>query len=228
MGCLYKLQSPSGKCYIGITAKTLDKRWAKHVEHALGKRDSGALYAALRKYGPDSFFRGVLVESDDWEKLCQLEKDAILIHESFSPGGYNLTTGGEGTVGPRSEKARLAVSIAQKKRFSRPEEIAKLVKIGLAASAKRWAGHVPAPPKKRSRVSREEHSRRTREGMHRPEVAAKCAAYHAIPKSAHTRAKISASKTGMKLPPCSEQRKRLISEARKREWQDPVIRERRL
>lgn len=65
MGCLYKLTSPSGKSYIGISSKGLDARWAKHVEHALGKRTAGALYAALRKYGPGTFTREVLAESND-------------------------------------------------------------------------------------------------------------------------------------------------------------------
>jgi hypothetical protein len=42
------------------------------------------------------------------------------------------------------------------------------------------------------------------------------------------RSKISASKIGKKVGPCSDERKAKIAEARKREWADPVIRERRL
>src|SRR5262249_28878353 len=80
MGCLYKLTSPSGKSYIGITIKTFEERWAKHIEHAMGKRANGALYAALRKYGPDAFRHEVLAECDDWSRLCKMEIQAIKEH----------------------------------------------------------------------------------------------------------------------------------------------------
>lgn len=229
MGCLYQLMSPSGKSYIGISRFGLEKRWAKHVEHAIGKRSSGALYGALRKYGPDTFVRGILRESDNWEELCQLEKDAILIHGTLAPHGYNLTHGGEGTVGPRSEAARAAISIAQKKRFSRPEERAKNAARVKAGQALRWLGHVPVPRKSHSQnLSWEEHSRRTREAMAKPDVAAKVQAC-ALKRSAdpNWRAKISASKTGT-THVTTEAGRKAISEARKREWADPVMRAKRL
>lgn len=106
--------------------KTAEQRWAKHVEHALGKRDNGALYSALRKYGPNSFTLEVLITSDDWGMLCELEKRAIQDYKTLSPSGYNITLGGEGTQGKRSEKDRQKISAAQKKRFQNPEELKKL------------------------------------------------------------------------------------------------------
>ncbi len=230
MGCLYKLTSPSGKSYIGITSKTLEKRWAKHVEHALGKRDAGALYAALRKYGPESFVRVQLAECADWKQLCEMERAAIAEHGTLSPNGYNLTIGGEGVVGPLSEKARRAISIAQKRRFADPVQRALLAARSKAGMLKHWAGHVKAKPKSKSRnLSKEQHAALTRAGMARPEVHAKVLAY--AQRRAQTpgwREKISASKTGKAIGPASEQRKQRIAEARKREWADPVMREKRL
>lgn len=232
MGCLYKLTSPSGKSYIGITSKTLDKRWAKHVEHALGKRDSGALYAALRKYGPDSFYRESLIECDDWDELCRLEIEHIAKLGTFAPGGYNLTTGGEGIQGPRSELVKQKISVAQKKRFSNPTERDKLLensaKGRLALAEKRRLNPpIPKPPK--PRLSKEERSRRTREGMSKPGVAEKvreCARQRAA--NPEWRAKVSASKKGKPGFVKSPELCKKISEARKREWADPVTRERRL
>lgn len=244
MGCLYKLTSPSGKSYIGISSKTMDARWHKHVEHAMGKRDAGALYNALRKYGPENFIREQLVECDDWETLCQMEIEAIQTHNTFSPSGYNITFGGEGTLGPISDEARVRVSIAQKKRFQRPEERERLFQCGEKGrqahrekhKANRIDGRAPWEHQlyvKRTRQGSLEHREKlsiaVKSAMARPEIKEKlvaCAKSRAA--SPEWRKKISIAKTGKKVGPCSEERKARISAARKREWQDPVIRERRL
>jgi group I intron endonuclease len=134
MGCLYKLTSPSRKSYIGITLKSASERWEKHQEHARGKRNNGALYSALRKYGPDSFTLEVLITSDDWESLCKLEREFIQKFKTLSPGGYNIALGGEGVQGKRSEADKRKISEAQKKRFQDPEERRKLIERGLKAS----------------------------------------------------------------------------------------------
>lgn len=108
MGALYRLTSPSGKSYIGITTKTAEARWAKHVEHALGKRDSGYLYNALRKHGAESFAVETLVVADDTDYLRDLEKRAIVAFGTRYPFGYNVAGGGEMAPGPRSEEVRMA------------------------------------------------------------------------------------------------------------------------
>jgi group I intron endonuclease len=126
MGTLYLITSPAGKSYIGISSKTTEKRWAKHVEHAMGKRDNGALYAALRKYGPETFSVRTLVICDDWNYLCELEIRAIAAFGTRSPGGYNITAGGEGVTGERDDEFKRKVSVAQKKRFENPEERARM------------------------------------------------------------------------------------------------------
>ena len=130
MGCLYQLTSPSGKSYVGITAKTLEQRWSKHIEHALGKRDNGALYAALRKYGPDTFTVKELVRCGDWSTLQRLEIMAIAVLGTRSPRGYNISTGGEGVQGTRDDKAKAAISKAQKARFLDVEQRARLAEYG--------------------------------------------------------------------------------------------------
>ena len=103
MGDLYKLTSPSGKSYIGITTATALSRWANHVRHATKSRARGPLYAAIRKYGPSAFVVDVLAHADTWESLCALELSAIAEHGTLSPAGYNLTAGGDGVVGMAPE-----------------------------------------------------------------------------------------------------------------------------
>lgn len=278
MGCLYAITAPNGKKYIGISVKTAASRWAKHCEHAAGKRP-GALYAAIRKYGAESFVVAMMLVADDWDYLCDMERRAIAAFGTFAPGGYNMTYGGEGTVGPRDEETRRRISVAQKKRFERPEERAKAAEhLRQGASKIDRAKHAETmrSPVMRARLSaaairqfsdpeqraaarertleihrarpelREEHTARmalwrsdpdnkeahrvaVREAMNRPETKKKLRA-EAQRRAADPewRAKVSASKTGKTTGPCSDERKQRIAAARRREWQDPVIRVRRL
>lgn len=179
MGTLYQLTSPIGKCYIGISSKTTEARWSKHIEHALGKRDAGALYSAIRKYGIDSFSVRTLVVSDDWGYLCDLEKRAIAAFNCKSPNGYNITDGGEGTVGRVvSDEERKNISFGQKRRFQRPEERDRLSKNASVEGAVRqiiahgndgWMKGKTA----NTFTSRLNRSLATREGMSKPEVKQK-------------------------------------------------------
>lgn len=231
MGVLYKLTSPSSKSYVGITLKTLEKRWSKHVEHAMGKRSNGALYAAMRKYGADSFQREVLAESDDWAELCRMEIDAIRDLKTRAPNGYNLTDGGEGVQGERPPEWNEAVSRAQKKRFRCPKERERLRQAGIKGTnspqAKESAKRRRKPP--RRKLTKDEHAARVREAMKRTEVREKVLA-KAKERVENTewRAKISRSKKGQKMPPRTEEWRSMVREMRKREWADPAIRAKRL
>jgi hypothetical protein len=234
MGVLYRLTSPSGKAYIGISSGTAEQRWAKHKEHALGKRTNGALYAALRKYGCDNFKLETLVIADKWDYLCELEIKAIQAFNTKAPFGYNVTDGGEGVIGPRDEATKLRIAVAQKKRFSNPQQKALLAVYGKRGaevnserhSANRIDGLAPWQQRKRANAARNgspEHraliSKRTKAAMALPEVKAKLAA--AVAKKAASqewREKISKSKLGKKTGPRSEATKLKQSESMKAAW----------
>jgi GIY-YIG catalytic domain len=244
MGCLYQLTSPSGKSYIGISSKTAATRFLKHTEHALGKRQNGVLYSALRKYDPNSFKVETLVIANDWKYLCDLEMKVIAAFGTKHPNGYNMTDGGEGVVGPRASGFSEKVSIAQKKRYERPEERDKLRKamekahITNAArhAANRINGKAPWQVRKFEKASRlgspeqkAKSSAAIKASMARPDIAAKVkACAQARSADPEWRGKISASKRGKKTGPCSQERKAKISAARTAEWSNPIIRERRL
>jgi len=96
---IYKATSKlNGKIYIGQTAISLKARKDGHAQ----KVNCGSLsyfHNAIRKNGMNSF---------TWEKifLCSSKKEAnakerefILVLKTKVPHGYNLTSGGEGTVG---------------------------------------------------------------------------------------------------------------------------------
>lgn len=231
MGCLYKLTSPSGKSYIGITSKTLDERWAGHVRRSQEDRCYCAISAAIKKYGQEAFRKEVLIESSDWSELCILEKRAIAEYGTLFPVGYNLTIGGEGVLGPKTERAKRVHAEAQRKRYQNPDQRAQLLRNaalgGRAGNAARWTGHINAWP--RPRVGETVRRERIRSAMARPETKEKLsAAQRGKLFSIETRNKLSRAHTGKKLGPASESRKNKIRDAQLRSWSDPDRRTKRL
>lgn len=116
MGILYKLTFANGKCYIGITTETLKRRVQRHVYCARIGRQY-ALSAAIRKYGEDGFLSEVLGTFDSWSELTKREIEAINQYDCMCPGGYNMTGGGEGTLGvKKSIEARRRIGAASSQR----------------------------------------------------------------------------------------------------------------
>ena len=106
MGELYRITFPNGKAYIGITAKTAEVRFKVHKYEA--RRGShGVLYDALRKHGVDAVSLETLAELEDWQELCEAERQAIAAHGTRSPTGYNLTDGGDGA--PKGHRFRVGM-----------------------------------------------------------------------------------------------------------------------
>ena len=94
------------KRYVGITCYSLENRWRRHCYRA--KHNSSEYFLrALRKYSVDNDY-GI-----NWEKLilesgltkeqaAQKERYYIIQYKTKNKKhGYNLTNGGEGTVGYR-------------------------------------------------------------------------------------------------------------------------------
>lgn len=101
MGFVYCVTNlANGKRYVGITTRTIEQRWKEHCNYKINKKS--VLRNAIRKYGSDSFAVEHL-ECCDNDVLLAREKLWIRILNSFvSDGrGYNLTRGGDGTVGYR-------------------------------------------------------------------------------------------------------------------------------
>jgi len=123
---LYKLTSPSGKSYIGITKGPLQARLNRHrFDSERGSR--GKLHTAIRKHGFENFKIEVLHDSIDPDELCELEIAAIRDLNTFGKGGYNLTLGGEGALGTKlteERKVDLVQSRARRKLDKTDEELA--------------------------------------------------------------------------------------------------------
>lgn len=90
---IYRLTSPSGRVYIGMTKHPVGVRWRQHIRRAnAGKQHP--LLNAIRKYGPDSFTIEVIDTAPDLKTAQSYE----YAHISATPDGvaYNISPGGEG------------------------------------------------------------------------------------------------------------------------------------
>lgn len=90
---IYRITSPSAKCYVGLTGMSVSARWNAHVRKALGTTYSHPFYNAIRKYGAHAFSVEVLQTH-----LTKVEaQSAERRHISDTPPclRYNLSPGGE-------------------------------------------------------------------------------------------------------------------------------------
>ena len=88
----------NGKRYVGITKNTVEERFASHLycsQHGIER----LLYDAMRKYGEHNFTVSEVCVALSWENACLIEKALIKEFNCKVPTGYNMTDGGEGTVG---------------------------------------------------------------------------------------------------------------------------------
>lgn len=104
MGKIYRLESPSGKSYVGQTVHTIEQRIKQHVRCAETNPEKGCrlINRAIAKYGIDNFIRHEVIECENSE-LDYYEIKFIAKYNTCAPFGYNLTGGGGGTYHASAE-----------------------------------------------------------------------------------------------------------------------------
>lgn len=96
-GVVYLISFPNGKKYVGITSTSFEERKASHISHM--NTSTLAVHQALKRFKGKEEWQ-VIGEAINWEELTALEVKMIEKHQShISKNGYNLTLGGDGTVG---------------------------------------------------------------------------------------------------------------------------------
>lgn len=143
--CVYLITcSASGKRYVGLTRAGVAIRFRNHKYKAL-KREGGALYHAIRKYGPEAFSVKTMAEGLDRRQACAVEIQLINKFNTRAPNGYNLTAGGEGAVGLAvSAETRAKMSATHKARQADP---------GLRRRTSEALTGVPKTPEHNAKVS---------------------------------------------------------------------------
>ena len=104
----------NGKKYVGITNQKAYLRW----NHGRGYRPETYFRRAIEKYGWDNFEHEIVFEGLTELEAKAKEMELIAFHRTFigfdDCHGYNMTLGGEGTIGViRSEEYRQKQRIAQ-------------------------------------------------------------------------------------------------------------------
>lgn len=118
---VYKLTSPSGKIYIGMTMQPLEKRFM----NGHGYKGCPAIWKAIQKYKWENFKHEVLLDGLTKEEAEQKEIELITFYKSNQKGfGYNIENGGN-VLGTHSEETKRKISEANKGRIITKESIEK-------------------------------------------------------------------------------------------------------
>ena len=131
-GIVYKATSPSGKSYIGITQQTFQTRKLEHLRRSKSG-STKAFHNAIRKYGEENIKWEVIDKVDKWEKLEEIEMFYIQKFDTYR-NGYNMTLGGDGTIGYKQSEEWVKANIKRRKEyFTNPKNIEKQSKANLLA-----------------------------------------------------------------------------------------------
>ena len=138
---IYKITSPSGKAYIGLTKNSMKCRWGAHCRDAASGSDF-VFHRAIRKHGAGNFKIEILTECVDAREAKACERALISAHATFykSGLGYNLTNGGDGNWGWQpSEQTKARIGAKSKERCAAdPSYVQKMI-------AGRKPGYKPRP-----------------------------------------------------------------------------------
>ena len=108
---VYKITSPSGKAYIGLTSN-LHRRC---LEHKRKTSKTGTCFAnAIQKYGWENFMIETLVEGLSIKTAQETEKRLIEELKTLSPNGYNMDVGGVGFSYTDEMRANLCKSMGRR------------------------------------------------------------------------------------------------------------------
>ena len=190
MYTVYKHTTPSGKVYIGITSREVEKRW----NNGYGYQQNKHFYSAIQKYGWENIKHDILFEKLTQQQAFEKEIEMIRLYKSNDRRfGYNKSTGGESTVkGARWKLSKECVEKrAQKLRgrklteehkkklseahkglpsYKREHPMSEETKIKISNSLKKWNAEHESPNKGKKRKKSPLGVLRTIQGHYKPIV----------------------------------------------------------
>lgn len=92
----------SGRRYIGLTSRTMERRWSQHIVQSRNLKGNRSHFAnAIRKYGKDAFTHEVLAQSWDLDSANVTEVIIIEQEGTRDPEkGFNILKGGGSQPNP--------------------------------------------------------------------------------------------------------------------------------
>jgi group I intron endonuclease len=125
-GVIYRYTSPNGKHYIGQTTDE-EKRKREHKS----ANSSQIFHSAIRKYGFDVFVYTVIHRNiDNFDELNRLEQEEIVKHNSISPHGYNLKSGGRNGILCQESKEKISIRLKGRKLSQETKDKLKIAHTG--------------------------------------------------------------------------------------------------
>jgi len=121
LGIIYKATFSNGKCYIGQTTRSLDARKRDHISSK--NKENVVFHNAINKYGENDIIWEIIDISDSITELNEKEMYWIKFYNSYihfeNSNGYNMTLGGESTLGwIPTEETKLKIGKSNKGRLS--------------------------------------------------------------------------------------------------------------
>lgn len=198
-GIIYKATFPNGKCYIGQTTKSLNIRKNSHLNDKL--RKNVAFCNAMDKYGKESIVWEVIDHASTMEELNEKEKYWIKFFNSYinteNSNGYNMTLGGNSTVGwVPSAETRKKISESQKGKYDGD----KNPQYGKTGALSTWWGrkHTEEEKIKMSNANKKPKSDETKRKISNSHIG-KVPWNKGIPRTENEKRNISLSLVGRKL-----------------------------
>ena len=86
----------SGRRYVGLTSRTMERRWSQHIIQARSSKGGRWHFPnAIRKYGPDAFSHKIIRVFDNLDDANLAEKCLIKRWKTRNPKfGFNVAPGG--------------------------------------------------------------------------------------------------------------------------------------
>jgi group I intron endonuclease len=122
-GVIYKATNTvNGKIYIGQTVRRLSYRRKIHIRNAFVDKSNTYFHRSIRKHGRENFVWEIIEYCNSADEMNDMEFHYIKQYNSFKPGGYNMTYGGDGTSGYNvSEETKKKIGKKAKDRLKNPK-----------------------------------------------------------------------------------------------------------
>lgn len=118
---IYRLTSPEGKCYVGLTTRTLAERYHEHLHNWLDAHghnwpykyeQNSKLYEAFERLPPYLWKQDVLYRTHNIDAASFLEK-VFIRHNRAQSNGYNIKAGGLSLTATERIKQRRDVNVKE-------------------------------------------------------------------------------------------------------------------
>jgi group I intron endonuclease len=212
----------NNKGYVGITTRSLDRRW---YEHRFVANSCGQLLAkAINKYGEQAFEIKPIASAKTLENLKEVEKDLIIQFQTKVPFGYNLTDGGDGVFGFKQSEEQKKRNGDLKRGTKASEETKQKMRVAHSGEKNGFYGKNHTEEAKRKNA--EAHMGKVGHWLGKPrneetrkKISESLKGKVGKPHTEETKKKLSLAHTGKKQAPPSLETRKKLSLATKKVWE---------